>query len=329
VGVVNAGPLDPPASVSTTTTTGPTQIYQPSGCAGFPIVLSTGGSYILAQNIVMPAACAKNGIEITVDGVDLDLGGFRVHGAGSPSLDGIKNLGGCGNCEIKNGIVRSWGGVGINMAGSNNAQISEVRVSSNRGAGIVLGSMTSVRDCSVVSNGQGAPSDGIDASVALNPVIDACESNGNTRHGISLGTGGVIRDCVASENSSNGIEIVGMDTVVRDCLTRSNGSYGIFSAGSRARISRNHAIDNHVTLGCAEIWITGAGISSIVEDNSAENAAGGCGLIWFDAGAIHAYRNVVRGGGGYVVTGACVACDIGPIGTAAGSGSPWANIFMP
>lgn len=51
------GPLDPPGPVASTQSN---VIYQPGGCAGFPLVLSSAGSYRLGSNIT---GCAgKDGI---------------------------------------------------------------------------------------------------------------------------------------------------------------------------------------------------------------------------------------------------------------------------
>ena len=67
-----AGPLDPPAPPASTQAT---LLFQPADCTGFPISIASPGSYRLAQNITLPASCAKDGINITAYPVDLDLGG--------------------------------------------------------------------------------------------------------------------------------------------------------------------------------------------------------------------------------------------------------------
>lgn len=120
----------------------------PGDAAGYPITISTPGSYKLMSNLVVPDF--KNGIEIVAEGVTLDLNGFTIKGSmqchdtyANPhdplfcngpiqtEVTGIKaNL--HDGAVIRNGRVTGFALHGINMAGG---ILEDVQVDSN-GVGI-------------------------------------------------------------------------------------------------------------------------------------------------------------------------------------------------
>jgi parallel beta-helix repeat protein len=230
---------------------------------------------------------------------------------------------------LENVVATNNSGDGIILGPA--ATLSHCTSSGNGGAGVRLsGSHSIVQDCTVVFNLSGGV---VMSGATVGHLIENNTANGNTGIGISVGaSGAAVRGNTVNGNTTNGIDVSGSGNTIEDNLIRSSVAYAIMTTGGRNRVIGNHASDNHTAIGCADIWIAGGGVGNIVENNSAESAGIGpaCGLIYFDAPSIIAHGNIVRdtsgAGSGYTTTGACVACDIGPIGTAAVAASPWANI---
>lgn len=317
-GAIYAGPLDPPKPPASTQSN---LIYQPASCADYPIVLSTTGSYTLAENLT---GCAgKNGIEISANNVTLDLGGFSIVSAGG---DGIKSTAGCGSCEVRNGIVTQAGAAGINMATSNGARVTNVHVATIGLEGIILGAFTTLDNCTVLTVGLSAVRNGVEAP-GLGSAISDCEIAGASGHGVRLGSRGTLRDCVVSANGQMGVLISGSESLVTGCNVTRNGQQGIVADGALNKIIRNDLASNATPFGggCADIWARGVGSTgTIIDSNTAENP-GGCPIYIEGAGTV-VTRNIARNGGAggdYVVL---CACDVGTITAASAATNPFGNI---
>jgi hypothetical protein len=76
---------------------------------------------------------------------------------------------------------------------------------------------------------------GIDALNADDGLYYDLRLEANGDHGVRIGDGGVIRDCVASANGGSGI--VGRQAVIERCVARDNDSVGI-DTGIRSHASR-------------------------------------------------------------------------------------------
>ena len=281
-GVIYAGPLDPPRPPA------PTQsnlIFQPATCAGFPIMLSTPGSYAFAENITIPAACAKDGIDFAANGVTLDLRGFTLQGAAGAKT-GMNVPSTRDGLVIASGIVRDWPTGGVDISNSYFSRVSHLQV---------------------IANGPGA-SYGGQLQVGWDATVSDCQ--------VASGAWGAI-----------GIVAVGNRSVVRDCTVSQNEAQGIKVLGIGNRIKGNHVMGNDTTVGCADIWIVGP--ANVVQDNTAGFGSNDTCPYYIEATATGSiiHRNVAHGGGGLNFFNLCGAfCDVGPIGTAASSTSPWANI---
>ena len=281
-GVIDAGPLDPPRPPA------PTQsnlIFQPPNCAGFPITLSAPGAYAFAENITIPAACAKDGIDFAADGVTLDLRGFTLQGAAA-ALAGINVPSLRDGLSISNGTVRGWPAGGVDISNSNVSRLSHLQIIAN-GPGALYGGQLQV---------------GWDATVS---------------------------DCQVMYGASStiGIVVVGNRSVVRDCTVSQNPAQGVKVLGVGNRIEGNHVVGNDTTIGCADIWIVGP--ANVVQDNTAGFGSNDTCPYYIDSTASGSIiqRNVAQGGALGNYTNFCgVSCDVGPVGTAATSTSPWANI---
>ncbi len=193
---------------------------------GYPVEISgaAGHAYRLTSDLVLanPALYDANSSAIAISGdrVSVDLAGFQVLG---PCLSSCASGGGTGEgvaaaafsegVEIRNGSVVGMGGNGVGLGTAGSAR--DLRVQSNRGAGIV--------------GGAGAH-------------VAACVSERNGFDGISVGEGGIVRDSSARLNGGTGIA-GGFDATVRGSASLSNALDGIRTGGG-GRVEGNTAASN-------------------------------------------------------------------------------------
>ena len=119
----------------------------PGDPPGLPVVITSEGSYVLGTSLTTTDTDA---IHINVPNVTLDLNGFSLVGNASPSSDGIEigvpvspilRLAVVG-VEIRDGIIRGFGGSGV-RGSSSNIGIRRVRFLSNDlGVSFVEGTIT-------------------------------------------------------------------------------------------------------------------------------------------------------------------------------------------
>lgn len=341
--VVVAGPLDPPSGP--VQPTGRTQINQQYFIAALPYTISSPGSYVLTGDLI--GVAGQHGIVVNADNVTIDLNGFSI--AGVPgSLDGVNAGGFRENLTVRNGLIRDWGGNGMQ---SNTAQcrVENVLAVGNGSQGIDVGGSSVITGCVAQGNGF----DGINSGGG---AIIGCVATGNTGFGID--SSGLVADCVAEGNTGDGIN-VGGDSVVRgcrvvrngqgittgigvcvvDCVVSDNEAEGIV-AGTGSTVSgcnvRVNAADGIlVESGCLVVGnncernglsAVGAGVRATGGDNRIEANE----LTNADYGLrLEAAGNVVikNSASGNSTNYSIVAGnDVGPIGTAAASVSPWANL---
>jgi parallel beta-helix repeat protein len=141
-----------------------------------------------------------------------------------------------------------------------------------------------------------------------NIVLNRLIVSGNGHFGIAIPNNCVVSECSVQNNQNFGIVVMGDGSqVIGNTLAGNNNgndanSAGISISGSNNRIENNHVI--------------GSG-------------AAGYGIQFNNAGAVNniIIKNTVAGNGAknYSIAGGG-ANDIGPVGTAASSTSPWANI---
>jgi len=290
-----------------------------------PHTITASGSYYLGANLT--GIAGQHGLTIDADDVTIDLNGFALVGVPG-SLEGIVVAGTHINLGIHNGTVRDWGQHGIMLDGGKNAVIEGVRMSGNGQSGIFADDTTVIRSCVSVSNGR----DGI---VGRTIVVVDCNVNDNTEDGIEVGIGSVVANCVATNSGFRGIASSSRTTIV-GCSSSSN-QHGIAvfpdSTVSGCTVSENSsggiAVQERCTVrdcsstgnGTFGIGVTGAGGARLDGNNVADNASG------IDASASLGnliIRNSAAGNGtNYNIL---PGNDVGPIGSAATSTSPWANI---
>jgi len=252
----------------------------PGDSAGFPITITSPGSYRLTGNLSV--ATTVSAIVINGARVRLDLGGFEVAGPGSCTGSGASiSCAGGGTADgiaaffegarVSNGSVRGFGGAGVAL---NQGQAESLHVEQNGQFGFAG---KNAFDVVAVRNG----ASGI--SVAEG-VARSCVATQNRDFGIQ-GFASRIVDSVASSNGRAGIT-VNAGSVVSDNASRLNTLQGIFASGG---VVRNNAVANNGADG-----IVGNDGALIVGNTSANNSAAGIAAL--NAGSV--LDNVVRGNSG-------------------------------
>lgn len=289
--MVVAGPLNPPpgpvaSTYKTLTEVEPrTNIATVSGSGTARHIISQPGSYYLSANIL--GASSANGIVIQADNVTLDLNGFALIGAAG-SADGIVVSGTRRNVIVRNGVVRGWGGDGIDAADDTNVVVVNVAASDNGGDGIRVGPASVVTGCTSTGNtgdgialGEGASAENCSArgngatGIRADPAGGAtpaggcsivnCNAADNTGDGF-LASNSVLSVCTSNYNGGNGFNVP--NCTVTDAEARNNGQNGFLTGNSTlARcIGRTNMLDgflcNEGTLleGCVARGNSGDGI---------------------------------------------------------------------
>lgn len=191
---------------------------------GFPVRITTSGSYLLTSNLSVPDA-ATHGISIEIANVSLDLGGFALQGpvvcTGEPVTSCAPSGSGSGisadrDSRIHGGVVRGFGGTGI--AVYTDTRVWDVIVTNNGGNGIALSRGASVRDSTIIFNG----GSGITANTGGGfGEVAGSTVRGNQGDGITA-SGGLIIDNRFQNNG--GIGITGSAATGRNVVTGNAGA---------------------------------------------------------------------------------------------------------
>ena len=312
-GVVYGGPLDPPGAPA------PTQhnlIYQPSSCGGFPIVLNAPGSYALAQDI--NGCSGIDGIDITSSDVSLDLAGFTLKGATDSGI-GIHINSGAANGAVRNGIIESWQGAGIQATGSKRQTFENLTVSVNTQPNVdgIVTSDSIIRHCQVITATNtaikiaggivddckvGGGGVGIDASGQV--VVSNVQVQDVDDTGIFISNGGVLRNCAVTTAALAGIRA--QNATVTDC-TVAAAPEGIRATASTVRgctLSNAYLAltSNSSATGCTVTGNNSAGIyigaGSRAESNTVSGNLKG-GIVVSGEGASVINNTVVNNGAAY------------------------------
>ena len=197
-----------------------------------PLTIDQPGSYVLTSSLT--GAVGQHGIIITSDDVTLDLNGFALIGAPG-SLDGIHVPENVNNLAVRNGVVRSWRGDGVDAVNARHSDLANLRALGNLGTGLKIGDFSTVRNC-------GGPNGANGISTGDSCIITNCTANASTFSGIVTGSNNQVTGCTAVLNGGNGIT-VGDGSGVMNCTAAENFSDGI-SAGLGCNVMGCTALGN-------------------------------------------------------------------------------------
>lgn len=195
------------------------------GDAGSTFIISSSGSYYLTGNVT--GTSGRHGISVNADNVTIDLRGYTLTGVAG-ALAAI-NCPARAGLSIRDGYLLSWPAGGI--AGSSlsrTMRVEGVTAETCGGAGITVGERSVVLRCISRGNTGGATS-GIAAF--QRSVVSQCVAEGNGQHGFVLNGESVLTDCVATNNTGNGINLVAHANRVSGTLVSANGGAGIAANG--------------------------------------------------------------------------------------------------
>lgn len=204
-----------------------------------PIVISSPGSYYLAENI--DAFHSQHGIQITASNVTLDLNGFRIRGnLEVGSLDGIRIADGMTDVTIRNGRIVGFQGAGIAAVSTVRSRIENVDVHSAVTGGIACGFDATITNCTVEAV-TGIFTVGILGGE--NSMITGCRTT-NCYTGIAALGRTKIDDCAAFASTFAGF-YVGGESMITDCLARGlpqQTQFGVYIEGppGHSVVTRNH-----------------------------------------------------------------------------------------
>jgi len=217
----------------------------PGDAPGFPVTISSSGSYILTSNLDSSADVNVDAIHIPVaDDVSLNFNGFEIAGGVtcsglgsavncSPGFgDGISALG-CDRFSAKNGRIR---GFEFGLRAGARARIENLIIESNSQDGLSAGARSSVMRSTAYQNGF----NGITVGAAS--TVHRCVASSNASNGINASSGSSVLQNTAYDNGVDGVS-AGLGNIVRGNSTYQNEAHGI-DANSGCQISDNVAYQN-------------------------------------------------------------------------------------
>ena len=242
--IARGGPLDPPPgpiqpTFKTLEEVEPrTAINQANtpGDATAVYRITEPGSYYLADNL--QGEPGKHGILIASPGVTVNLNGFELVG-GADSLNGVHvdTAGFPLNIVIRNGLLDSWQGDGVDASQAVGVQIEDVDVTFCIDTGFRVGESARISDCKVDFTGTGFRG-------GDNCTIERCDARTTTStHGFEFGFGTTILDSAASDSAGVGIAVA--SGTIRNCDVRDCLGTGVF-VSQHSVISGCSAVGNGV-----------------------------------------------------------------------------------
>lgn len=207
----------------------------PGDSAGFPVTISSSGSYRLTGNLAL--SNDLDAIVITTSSVTLDLAGFEISGPGS--CTGSGSTIDCGaegvgsgvwvdnnpdSVTIRNGVISNMRLTGIRAEG-NGHLFADLKLRNNHAFGLVADERMIVRNCTAIRN---------------------------AGTGIKLNDGSIIDGSIAMGNGIHGFQLVNEGNSVYGSTSQGNGEFG-FLLDNESRFGNNNA-SNGNTLGdsCGE-----------------------------------------------------------------------------
>jgi len=271
VSIVLAGPVHAAAGALEINQTCAIQ----SGCfandaPGFPVTISTSGSYRLTSNLVVPdentSAIAVG--DAFVRDFAIDLAGFEISGpvvcsfhpnecSHPPSAgSGVEALAFSNSAiTVRNGTIRGMGGHGVRLGDA--AEVAGLTVSSNGANGIQVETGARVSNSTASRNGMTGITAGNGSLVIETTVFR------NRREGVLVATGASVTGNVVYQNGLTGIRTLSGSSVQGNTV-QGNGDVGV-------TVGLQSSYRDNMISGNATTQVNGGGL------NAGGNVCGGPG----------------------------------------------------
>ena len=178
--------------------------------AGLPVTITASGSYRLTSNLSVPNE-NTDGILVSTSSVSIDLAGFEIAGpvvcSGSPLIcapaagtgSGVERTSALNRgLSVQNGSITGMGAYGVLLG--EQAEVTNLRVRSNRLDGIFAGNGSTISGNTAFQNGD----DGISTSNGSTVSGNTAYQNGND--GIFASNGSTVSGNTAFQNGNDGID---------------------------------------------------------------------------------------------------------------------------
>ncbi len=232
--------------------------------ADIPLVITQPGVYCLAEDISLTTSNAITipAMTIGANKVVIDLNNKTILGSGGdrgiqiiPTLFTLLPMA----LEIKNGTIAGMREQGIFVVGIAQLLIDNVTLYANGGGGsdLVRGNVTMdtifnplIRNSQFYFAGTGAL--GMSLTNCANLLVDNCVFDANNTEGLLITGGvafnsGVIRNCVASSNGTNGFQAdSGERLIYENCSSEANGASGFNLGDTSLTVLDCQAVTNSV-----------------------------------------------------------------------------------
>ncbi len=318
-----AGPLNPPTGPITSTYKTLTEVEprvvvdatNTPGDVDSVFRIDAPGSYYLTGNVT--GVANASGIEIDADDVTLDLNGFTVSGVAN-AIDGVFVESAHRGVTIRNGIVRGWGGSGVNGS-SSFVRVERVHAISNAFRGIRLGNGSAVIGCSAELNGNDGISLGSGTitgsrasanamhgfSGGAQVIITECWTRENTGFGYSLLNGGTVQQSTSRNDVLGGVIVIAGSSVIGCTVSNagavSGGAFGVY-AGEHSTVSEC-TID--MTFGTGLLAERGSVVEACSVNDSDDD-----GIVCFEPGVtVRGCNATENGGDGIKLAPECLAIN--------------------
>lgn len=235
----------------------------PGDAAGFPVTITTPGTYRLSSNLTMPNI-ATGAIVVQANDVTIDLGGFRIVGpitcGGTPTVctpatngDGAIGIDGFSsdptNLVVRNGSIT---GMGSGLLLSYDGRAEGIKATQNGYIGIRARTGAAVVDSTATANGSiGIEGRLIDRCVASRNrqygfaamSISNSQAVNNDDYGIYLNIGGNVVGSTVSDNRVGIISLGGAQ--VLDSVFNGNTLAAIQNTQGTLAVARSTFLDNN------------------------------------------------------------------------------------
>jgi hypothetical protein len=186
--------------------------------AGFPVTLTSTGSYRLTSNLTQTGP--SNAIDINAARVSIDLNGFTIECVADDDCPAPHGIAANFNSYaiVRNGTVTGFGNHGVSLWA--NALVEQIRSTHNLGDGIATQTASRVIDSIGTNNG------GSGIYIDFGSTVSGSTALNNGSNGITAGQGSTITHNTSMVNFGHGVSTSAGSTVLGNTV-RGNSGFGL------------------------------------------------------------------------------------------------------